>query len=160
MPRVFILGDNIDTDNIAPGGSLHLPVEEQRKHCLESIVKDFYSVAREGDIIIAGENFGTGSSREQAPILLKMIGISEVFARSFSRLFFRNAINVGLYLGKYSGECPFSNLEDVEIDMKALEIVNGTDRLKFEAPSDILMEILRSGGMVNYARDMLDKGFK
>lgn len=156
LVSVFLLGDNIDTDNIAPGGYLHLPIEKQVEHCLESVINDFSGKVTGGDIIIAGENFGTGSSREQAPVLLRTIGIQAVFARSFSRLFFRNSINVGLYPGIYNGHVPFSNMENVEIDFEHCKIESKNGIILFEPPTGILKEILDSGGMVNYARKMIE----
>ena len=157
MPRIFLLGDNIDTDNIAPGGFLHLPIERQVEHCLESVINGFSSMVSKGDIIIAGDNFGTGSSREQAPVLLKMIGIQAVFATSFSRLFFRNSINVGLYPGTYSGTNPFTQGDTVNIDFSENRIYNARATLKFNPPAGILREILDIGGAINYAKELISK---
>lgn len=156
LVSVFLLGDNIDTDNIAPGGYLHLSIEKQVEHCLESIIDGFSNKVTKGDIIVAGENFGTGSSREQAPVLLKTIGIQAVFARSFSRLFFRNAINVGLYPGMYKGNIPFLSGEKVNIDFERCKIEGDQGILLFDLPKGILKEILDSGGMVNYARKIIE----
>lgn len=157
MARIFLLGDNIDTDNIAPGGFLHMPIERQVEHCLESIINGFSGMVSKGDIIIAGDNFGTGSSREQAPVLLKMIGIQAVFARSFSRLFFRNSINVGLYPGTYSGTNPFTQGDTVNIDFSENRLYNEQATLKFNPPAGILREILDIGGAVNYAKELISK---
>jgi 3-isopropylmalate dehydratase small subunit len=150
--RIFYLGDNIDTDTIAPGAYLHLPIEDQKDHCLESIVTNFSQKVKEGDIIVAEENFGTGSSREQAPILLKMNGISAIFAKSFSRLFFRNAINVGLFVGTYQEKNCFEDGDTVSVNFTNSEISGEKGKLHFQEPQGILLDIIKEGGMINYAR--------
>lgn len=155
MSRVFILGNDVDTDVIAPGGYLHLPLEEQKKHCLESVIKDFASSVKEGDIIVAGENFGSGSSREQAPLLLKSLGIKAVFAKSFSRIFYRNAINVGLFPGIIKGTCGFRNMDEVHFQREANRIISKSSELDIDPPQGIALEILEAGGMVDYARKMI-----
>ena len=94
--RAWVLGDNIDTDVLAPGYALKLPPEELAQHCLEAVEPAFAKEVKAGDILVAGENFGMGSSREQAAISLKLLGISVILARSFARIFYRNAINIGL----------------------------------------------------------------
>ena len=157
LPKVFIFGDDVDTDTIAPGGYLHLQLEAQKKHCLESLYSGFSDAVKEGDIIVAGENFGNGSSREQAPLLLKSLGIRAVFAKSFSRIFFRNAINVGLFPGIISGKCSFKDQEEVVIDMGRNRIISGKSAIDFVSPEGIALEILNSGGMIEFARKMLGK---
>ena len=94
--RVWIFGANVDTDSILPGQYLNLSnPEELAKHCMEGLDKEFSSKIKAGDIIVAGDNFGCGSSREHAPIALKAANIAYVIAKSFSRIFFRNSINIG-----------------------------------------------------------------
>ena len=96
--KAWKFGDNISTDHIIPGRFLHLRsnLEELKKHVFDDISPDFYKKANKGDIIVGGKNFGLGSSREHAPLVIKMVGIDAVVAPSFARIFFRNAINVGL----------------------------------------------------------------
>jgi 3-isopropylmalate/(R)-2-methylmalate dehydratase small subunit len=94
--RVWTFGDNIDTDTLAPGLYMKAPIEELARHCLEAVDPCFAAEARPGDIVVAGRNFGMGSSREQAVMALKHLGIAAVLARSFAGLFRRNAINLGL----------------------------------------------------------------
>ena len=94
--RAWVLGDNVDTDALAPGIYMKGPIEEMAKHCLETVEPSFAAAARPGDMIAAGDNFGVGSSREQAAEALKYLGIGAVVARSFGRIFYRNAINLGL----------------------------------------------------------------
>jgi 3-isopropylmalate/(R)-2-methylmalate dehydratase small subunit len=94
--RAFIFGDDIDTDALAPGRWMRLEPAGLASHCLESVDPQFARSVRSGDIVVAGRNFGLGSSREQAAISLKLLGVSAVLALSFARIFYRNAINLGL----------------------------------------------------------------
>ena len=123
MGRIFVFGDDIDTDVIAPGGYLHLKIEDVKKHCMEAIYPDFWKEVSKGDVIIAGKNFGTGSSREQAPVVLMELGISLILARSFARIFFRNAVNVGLPIGTIADPSEFKAGDIAEIDLEK----RGTD---------------------------------
>ena len=101
--KVFKFGDDIDTDIIVPATYLStFDPEELAKHCMEYTNPEFYGEVKEGDIIVAGKNFGCGSSREHAPIAIKGCGVSIVIAKSFARIFYRNALNIGLYIL----ECP------------------------------------------------------
>ncbi|MGP1273915.1 MAG: LeuD/DmdB family oxidoreductase small subunit [Caulobacterales bacterium] len=94
--QAFVYGDRIDTDVLAPGHAMKLGPEGLARHCLEAIDPGFSARVKPGDFLIAGEDFGIGSSREQAAISLKRLGIAAIFARSYARIFFRNAINIGL----------------------------------------------------------------
>ncbi|MBL8839290.1 MAG: 3-isopropylmalate dehydratase [Alphaproteobacteria bacterium] len=94
--RAFVYGDDITTDALAPGAYMKKPVEEMASHCLEAIDPNFAKAVRAGDVVVGGENFGMGSSREQAAIALRQLGVNAVVAKSFAGLFFRNAVNVGL----------------------------------------------------------------
>lgn len=94
--RAWVFGDNVDTDVLAPGLYMKGPVAELARHCLEALDPGFARAARPGDVVAAGENFGMGSSREQAAMALKALGIAAVVARSFARIFYRNALNLAL----------------------------------------------------------------
>ena len=94
--RAWILGDDIDTDVLAPGLYMKGPIAEMARHCLESVEPDFAAQVAEGDIIVAGANFGIGSSREQAAEVLTLLGVKAVVAKSFGGIFYRNALNFGL----------------------------------------------------------------
>lgn len=94
--RAFLFGDNIDTDVMAPGYLMKLPPEQLARHCLEAVDPDFAATVRPGDFVVGGLSFGIGSSREQAGVSLKLLGVRAVIARSFARIFWRNAINLGL----------------------------------------------------------------
>ena len=96
MSRVFVVGDNVDTDQLAPGQYMRGGIEVLAAHCLEAVRPDFAAAVRPGDVLVGGENFGIGSSREQAAEALRHLGIACVVARSFAGIFYRNAINLGL----------------------------------------------------------------
>lgn len=155
----FIFGDDIDTDVIAPGGVLHRGMQEIVKHSMEALVPNFYQTVNQGDIIIAGSNFGCGSSREQAPMVLKEMGIDLVLARSFSRLFFRNAVNVGLNIGILDESIPVSNGGDVEyfLDKNTVRSTCNGPEFHYQGPEGILQEIISDGGLVQYVRKQLKK---
>lgn len=164
MARAWVYGDHISTDDIIAGRYLakHDPTE-WGKHAMENIDPEFSKRVRPGDVIIAGKNFGCGSSREQAPIALKAAGISAVVAESFARIFYRNAINQGLPVLT----CPnikneFQNGDEVEINMKEGWIKNMRTKkiLKIQPLPDFVLEILKAGGLVNYLKKSLESGGK
>jgi len=157
--RVIRLGDHIDTDLIYPGK--YVPVvdpAEWPKHALEGIDPGFPSRLRPDDLIVAGRNFGCGSSRSQAVSCLKLAGIRAVVAASFGRIFFRNAVNQGLPVI----ECPearglFSDGEKIRIDLAAGRIGASGRFARFQPLPDFLMEIVGEGGLVPYTRKRLHK---
>jgi len=156
--RVWKLGDNIDTDVIYPGK--YLPIidpPEMALHALEGLDPEFPRRIKKGDIIVAGANFGCGSSREQAATSLKYAGISCVVAKSFSRIFFRNSINQGLALVQ-SKEAPdkIQPGEVITIDFKSGEITTSQNQ-KFSFPPlpEFLMEILKDGGLIPHVKKSL-----
>ncbi len=152
MGRIFVFGDDIDTDVIAPGGYLHLGIEDVKKHCMEAIYPDFWKDVSKGDVIIAGKNFGTGSSREQAPVVLMELGVSLILARSFARIFFRNAVNVGLPIGTIAGPSEFKAGDIAEIDLEKGVLIRAADHkeIYFKAPSGALADILAEGGIITH----------
>jgi len=157
MPgRAWKFGDNIDTDRISPGryASLTDP-QEYSEHCLEGVDPSFAKNASHGDVIVAGENFGCGSSRERAPVSIKAIGISCVIASSFARTFLRNSINIGLPIL----ECPEASegIESgdlVDVDLAIGRISDLTTGYEFRAKPipEFLAEIMAAGGLVGWAR--------
>jgi len=149
--RVWIFGDDVDTDVIIPGRYLrtrdrHLWAE----HVMEGLDPQFASRVGKGDIIVAGENFGSGSSREQAPVALKEAGVAAVVARSFARIFYRNAINVGLPLIEAAPLCREGDL--VEVDLQAGTVRVGERVYQGGRLPRFLMEILEDGGLVAHRR--------
>jgi 3-isopropylmalate/(R)-2-methylmalate dehydratase small subunit len=156
---VWKYGDNIDTDVIIPARYLNVSTpEELARHCMEDLDASFVGAVQPGDVIVAGENFGCGSSREHAPLALKGAGVSCVVARSFARIFYRNAINVGLPIL----ECPPA-VEDAEtghqlaIDLEGGQVHNLTTGQSYQAEPypPFMMEIINSGGLVPYTRQRM-----
>ena len=145
-------GDNVDTDVIIPARYLNTAdPKEMASHCMEDIDKDFVKKVKDGDIIVGGYNFGCGSSREHAPIAIKAAGISCVIAKTFARIFYRNAINIGLAIL----ECPeasekISDRDQVSVDFDTGVITNQTKNETYQAEPfpDFIKEIIRSGGLL------------
>ncbi|MDH5696776.1 MAG: 3-isopropylmalate dehydratase small subunit [Dehalococcoidia bacterium] len=153
--RAFKFGDNITTDHITPGRLAHLRsnLPELAKHVLEDADPTFASRVKAGDFIVAGNNFGLGSSREHAPLVIKMAGVSAILAKSVARIFFRNATNLGLPVLI----CDTDKIEDgdeLEIDLKTgvvKDITNG-NRLTFGKIPEIMLRILNEGGLIPYIK--------
>ncbi len=155
MMRIWKFGDDVDTDAIIPGRFLTIYDEKElSKHAFEGIRDDFSRLAQDGDVIVAGRNFGCGSSREHAPLALKGAGVRVVLAKSFARIFFRNAINVGLL--------PLVCLEtDKMKDGSAIVVreregkitVDGRE-YSVEPVPEFMYRIVEAAGLVGYARDL------
>lgn len=148
-------GDNVDTDVIIPARYLNTSdPKELASHCMEDIDKDFAKKIKPGDIIVAGNNFGCGSSREHAPIAIKYSGISCVVAKSFARIFYRNAINTGLPIIETNAE--FDNGDELEIDLAAGKITNVTkgETSTFPPFPEFLQGIIDAGGLMNAMKTM------
>lgn len=156
MGKAYKYGDNIDTDVIIP--ARHLVTsdpEELAKHCMEDIDEEFAENVRKGDIIVAGKNFGCGSSREHAPIAIKGAGIACVIAPTFARIFYRNAFNTGLpILESEEASKNIQNGDEVLVNFKTGEIRNVTrDETYFATPFPKFMtELINRGGLVNYVK--------
>jgi len=160
--RAWKFGDNISTDHIIPGRYYHLRsnLEELAKHAMEDLDPEFLKKFRPGDILVAGENFGMGSSREHAALVLKIVGVSAVVARSFARIFYRNSINVGLPV-MMADTSKIKTGDELEIDFEGGLIRNLTSGM--ELPSrplpEIMLKILREGGLVEYVKKYGDLEF-
>lgn len=157
--RAHAYGDNINTDVIIPARYLTTsdPVELAR-HCMEDIDPEFVSKVESGDLIVAGENFGCGSSREHAPVAIKAAGVSAVVAGSFARIFFRNAINTGLpALACPKAAADIKNGDEIAVDLATGRIDNLTQGRSYEAEPfpPFLQEIITAGGLVPYTRKRL-----
>jgi len=150
---VFKYGDNVDTDAILPAQYMaNFDAEFLAQHCMEDIDKAFASKVKKGDIIVAGENFGCGSSREHAPIAIKGSGISCVVAKSFARIFFRNAINIGLPIVECAEAVDAINSGDVvSVDTDNGTVVNETTGKSYAAQPfpDFLQNIIEEGGLLS-----------
>lgn len=157
--RVFKYGANVDTDAIIPARYLNMhDPQELAAHCMEDIDVNFVKNVKKGDIIVAGANFGCGSSREHAPLAIKAAGISCVIAKSFARIFFRNAINIGLPLLECEEtETQISDGDIVEVDLVTGTINNLTTgkSLKAKPYPGFMMEIVNAGGLVEHTRKKL-----
>ncbi len=149
--RVWEFTDNIDTDLIIPGRYLRtFNPQDLADHVLEGERPDFTSNVKKGDIIVAGENFGCGSSREQAPVAIKTSGVDAIVAKSFARIFYRNAVNIGLPVIKSNIKAKDEDI--VSVDLASGIITNETtgEIEEFEPFKDFMLDILEDGGLVNH----------
>jgi len=150
--KVFKYGDNVDTDVIIPARYLNTSDEKElAAHCMEDIDKDFINKVAEGDIIVGQANFGCGSSREHAPIAIKAAGISCVIASSFARIFYRNAINIGLpILESPEAAAEIKNYDEVEVDFDTGLITDLTTGKKYHAQPfpPFIQDIIKKGGLI------------
>ena len=143
--------DDVDTDVIIPARYLNTSEEKElAKHCMEDIDSTFAENVKQGDIIVAGENFGCGSSREQAPVAIKTAGVDAIVAKSFARIFYRNAINIGLPVIVSDIEAKDGDV--LSIDLSKGELINETtgESKTFEPFKDFMLEILEDDGLVNH----------
>ena len=154
--KIWKFGDNVDTDAIIPARYLNTSdPAELAKHCMEDADPSFPSKLKKGDIIVAGVNFGCGSSREHAPIAIKSAGVACVIAKSFARIFYRNAFNMGLPIL----ECPevFDNLNEgdevaVSLENGEITIIKNGKKLEAQPVPDFMQSLLNAGGLMNYVK--------
>ncbi|MCL4385209.1 MAG: 3-isopropylmalate dehydratase small subunit [Actinobacteria bacterium] len=158
--KSFKFGDDISTDLIAPGRYFHLRsnLSELAKHVLEDADEEFAGKVNNGDFIVAGRNFGLGSSREHAPTIIKLAGVGAVLAKSFARIFFRNSINIGLPVLVCDTD-KIDKDDELEIDLSKGIIKDLTKNieLKFKALPDVMIKLLNDGGLVEHITK--NKGF-
>jgi len=157
--KVWKFGDDISTDLIAPGRFFHLRsnLQELAKHVLEDADPEFVKKMSKGDFVVAGKNFGLGSSREHAPTIMKIAGISAALAKSFARIFYRNAINIGLLVI----ECDTDKIEEgdeLEVDLEKGKVINRTKgiELTFSPLPLIMRKILDDGGLLSHIQKYKD----
>jgi len=158
--RVWKFGDNIDTDLIIAARYLNTSEpSELAKHVMEDADPEFVSKMQKGDIIVAGENFGCGSSREHAPIALKAAGISAIVAPTFARIFYRNAFNMGLPIFELKEVDEINEGDTIRIDMDSGEIINETTgkSYKFNPIPEFMQELVNAGGLIEYAKAEMAK---
>ena len=153
--KAFKFGDGISTDHIAPGRLLHLRsnLEEFSKHVLEDADPDFAKNMKKGDFVVAGNNFGLGSSREHAPQIIKIAGVGAVIAKSFARIFYRNAINIGLLLI----ECDTDKIDagdELELDVQngVLKDLTKNIEIKIMPLPDVMIKLLNDGGLIEHIK--------
>ncbi|MCR5027370.1 MAG: 3-isopropylmalate dehydratase small subunit [Methanobrevibacter sp.] len=149
--KTWTFGENIDTDVIIPGRYLRtFNPQDLADHVLEGERPDFTKNVQKGDIIVAGDNFGCGSSREQAPVAIKTAGVDAIVAKSFARIFYRNAINIGLPVIVSDIEAKDGDI--IKIDLSKGILINETsgERVSFEPFKEFMLNILEDGGLVNH----------
>ena len=154
--KVHKYGDDVNTDVIIPARYLNVyDPADLAQHCMEDLDPDFLKKVKPGDIIVAGTNFGCGSSREHAPLAIKAAGISCVIASSFARIFYRNALNTGLPILECEEAADKTEAGDtLEVDLSTGEIVNITRGLTFKAKPypDFMLELIKAGGLIEYTK--------
>ncbi len=157
--KVWKFGDDVDTDAILPGRYLVLTGEKELAACvMKGCDPDFSEKVKEGDIIVAGKNFGCGSSREHAPISIKGAGVSAVVAESFARIFYRNSVNIGLLLIEAKGISKnVDEGDEIEIDMEkgVLKDLNNSKEFKIKPLPEFMRGIMKEGGLISYLKNHL-----
>jgi len=150
--RVWKYGDNINTDIISPGQYMSYPVEKQAEHAMEAIDTEFAKKVQPGDVIVAGNNFGSGSSRETAQMVLKYHKIGAIVANSFARIFYRNSINVGLPVVEMLDTSVIEEGDEIEINLLEGKIINHTKGEEYEGTKlpEHLIEMVKVGGLEPY----------
>ena len=155
--QVWKYGNNIDTDAIIPARYLNSDnPDELAKHCLEDLDEKFADNVKNGDLIVAGKNFGCGSSREHAPLALKASGISCVIAESFARIFYRNSINIGLPIlesSEAANNITKGDLVKVDIDAGEIKNISKNENYKAKGFPTFIQELINSDGLINYVQN-------
>jgi len=158
--NVWKYGDNVNTDVIFPGKYTYqkMEPEEMAKHALEDLDPEFINKVKDGDILVAGKNFGMGSSREQAAVAVKYAGIRVIIAKSFARIYFRNAINAGMPAIKSpEAAAALETGDPVTIDMEKGEIITPKGTFSFPPYPATVMEILENNGLINYIKKKISR---
>jgi 3-isopropylmalate dehydratase small subunit len=155
MARVFKLGDGVSTDAIIPGRfNVTTDPDALRRGCLVEARPDFAGAVQAGDIIVAGRNFGCGSSREHAPLAIKLNGVAAVVAVSFARLFYRNAVNIGLPVIRCAELHPaVEDDEQIEVDVRSGAITAAGGHFRGESPAGMALRIIEAGSLVALIRN-------
>ncbi|HIU64681.1 MAG TPA: 3-isopropylmalate dehydratase small subunit [Candidatus Avacidaminococcus intestinavium] len=156
MSKVWRYGDHVDTDVIIPARYLNIAeLKELAEHAMEDIDVDFASQVEPGDVIVAGRNFGCGSSREHAPLVLKEKGVQCIIAESFARIFFRNAINIGLPALEIGSDVEkIATGDEIEVDVRLgeIKIVNKNIIIKTNPLPEFVQNIANAGGLINFVK--------
>ncbi len=157
--RIWRFGDGVDTDVMAPGKYMKLPIEALARHCLEDVRPDFAAGVRPGDLLVAGRNFGIGSSREQAPQALACLGIAAVIAESFAGLFYRNAINLGLpvLVCRDSSRLAEGLRATLDLSGATLTLAGQGVVVPLEPMPAFLQDIVRHGGLIAHLQQTLHR---
>jgi len=157
--RAWVLGDNVDTDAIAPGRYMKFGIAEIAPHCLEAVLPEFARSVKPGDVVVGGRNFGAGSSREQAPAALRHLGVAALVAESFAGLFYRNALNLGLPAVACAEAKRIRDGDRLRVDFEKGEIANLTtgETLRCEPIPAHLMQMVRDGGLLAHLEKRLGR---
>jgi len=150
LGRAWVFGNNVDTDLLAPGHAMRKPLEELARHCLEALEPQFASMVKRGDFIVAGEGFGIGSSREQAAQALLHLRVGAVLSAAPARIFYRNAINVGLPVARFAEAHLVRPADELAVDLvrgRLRNLTQGTEH-ELEPVPDFLRDVLRAGGLI------------
>ena len=156
MGRLWLFEETINTDVLAPGFYMKSPIDELSKHCLEAIRPEFASNVRKGDVILAGENMGVGSSREQAAEVLKFLGVSCIIAKSFAGIFYRNAINLGLPVFTLPSEPSLpkqfvdGSFVNFDFDSTTLNLEQSSLQVKLDPLPKFLQELITDCGLLSH----------
>jgi len=148
--KAWVFGDEINTDMMAPGLYFKEPLAVMAQHCLEAVNPDFAAQVQPGDIVVGGRNFGVGSAREQAPMALQALGVGAIIAASFSRIFYRNAINFGLPLLQLDAAGSIVTGDVLELDPLSGSIENTTQGMRYQVEGipPHLMQMIEVGGLM------------
>ena len=157
--RAWVFGSNIDTDLLAPGHAMRMPIDELAQHCLEAIDPIFARSVQTGDFIVAGEGFGIGSSREQAAQALAYLGVGAVLARAPARIFYRNAINLGLPVARFPDAQLVQAGDRLAVDLVRGRVHNLTQHSEHncEPVPEFLQDVLRAGGLIPHLQARLQR---
>ena len=154
--KAFVFGDNVDTDALAPGQYMAAPLDVLAAHCLVDLDPEFATSVQPGDVIVAGRNFGMGSSREQAAQALKHLGLAGVVAESFGGIFYRNAINLGLPVFTANDLGGIRSGDEVRLDVAGAWLIHNTGEIRLQPLPDFLLQLIKDGGLVPH----LEKRFQ
>ncbi len=156
LRRIWHLGDDVDTDALAPGAWMQHGVDVIARHCLENLLPNFASEVRPGDVVVAGRNFGIGSSREQAAAALVHLGVAAVIAPSYGGLFFRNAFNLGLLLLTCADVAALRAEQQLALDLAQLQLIlPGGTRIACAPVPAFLLQMAQAGGLMPQMRQRL-----
>lgn len=152
--QAWVFGDDINTDTMAPGLYFKEPMDVMARHCLEAVNPDFAPGVKSGDVVVAGRNFGVGSAREQAAMAFQHLGVGAILAASFSRIFYRNAINFGLPLLVFPAAAEIGAGEQLEVDAVAGRIVNCSTGRQYQVEGlpPHLMDMIAAGGLMPWLK--------
>lgn len=160
--RARVFGDDLDTDQLAPGIYIKLPIEELARHCLEGVSPGFATSVQQGDVIVAGQNFGMGSSREQAAETLHHLGIRAIVAQSFGGIFYRNALNFGIMPLVCAEASSICEGDTIAIDAEAGKIINLSQNETYDCDPmpEVLRNIVQEGGLLAHLENRLSAAQK